>query len=101
MFYPIILIAILLAGCETSPFSKPVPQYEVVVVRPQLEPAPEWMTKQCPPLPKLPRKELPQAEVEKRWSEDARLYHECRTKHAAHVRWTRQRDETFNKGAGK
>jgi len=93
-----IVSLLLLAGCGTTG-SGQISQFEVTVERTYLEPAPSWMTEQCPPLPKLPRKELSQAEVEKLWHRDQQLYHECRTKHAAYARWIQQRDEAFLKGA--
>lgn len=86
---------LFLAGCTTT---KPVPKFDVTVTPIHLEQAPEWMRTQCPPLPKLPNKELSQAEAEKLWNRDAQIYHECRTKHAAYVRWIEQRDAAISKG---
>lgn len=94
--YTLIISALLLSACTTTP-----PPPPPVVLKPTLEPAPAWMTNQCPAPKMLPRKELSQAEAEKQWAEDLRLYHECRTKHAAHVRWVKERDEAVNKGYGQ
>jgi len=88
------LLLLLLTACETA---QTIPKFEVSVSYPELEPIPEWMADQCPPLPKINKKGLSQAEAEAQWARDMRLYHECRTKHAALSRWVQQRDTTFRR----
>lgn len=89
-----ILLLLFLTSCGTT---NPVPKFEVSVINPELEPLPNWMEEQCPPLPKLEKKELSQAEAEARWNKDVKMYHDCRTKHAATVRWVNERDAKFRR----
>jgi len=94
---PSLIAILLLSACGPEKPTPPPP----IVADIYIEPAPDWMTKQCPPPKKLPRKELSQAEAEQLWAEDLKLYHECRTKHAAYVRWVEQRDKALVKGFKK
>jgi hypothetical protein len=66
--------------------------FKVVAEKPKLAKPPYWMTRPCPRLFKYDRTAMPKKEAIGRSVADDKLYEDCRLRHAAHVRWTAERD---------